>query len=674
MGVLDDIGSGLGKVKDGIQDGVNHGLTVLEDGVDAGKKIVGEGIDWGTDRLGEGLDKVGLEGAADTVEDWGDEVASNLGATPGEQQLGQTEEANELVHGNPEKIRTSAKHLRDFSTAFDKVGSGMKKVDSSSWRGEGGDTFREKFGVHPTKWLRAADACEAAATALDSYAGTVKWAQQQAQEAIELYRQGKQASERAVKDYNKQVDAYNAKIKAEQDPGPAPPPFRDPGKETVQQARDKLAAARKQRNAAASDAEGSIKKTLVHAPAEPPPLERLGNNLVDGFVATGVELNHVVGGVIKGTAGLLTFARGLNPADPYNLTHPADYLQNVSMTLSGLVSTAAHPERALNAAVEGFKKDPSEFIGRLLPELIGTKGAGLARGGLRMAMKEGVETGVRGGLREGADAATGPRSPFGEGTVHSDSVDARSAREFRDEQYGDPGGPGTPGDGFSYQSHVPDDVWNGLSTEQRHQVAAAELEAGARSFADPDAAIAYGRDNWNRYVDDLPPEARKALKDYTGEPPYLGAPGYATYKEMNGYLRGLDSGLGTPEVLNNIREVDRALAGNPIPEDVMVVRGSGVDHLHFKRPEDLVGQTINDRGYTSSSLGNHPVPSFEGKPAIIHLRVPEGTPAAWVENVSDFGVTERELLLGRDTGYRVTRAFKDENGQIQIYGEVLPRD
>jgi uncharacterized protein YukE len=457
MGVLDDIGSGLGRLKDG----VDHGLNVLEDGVDAGKKVVGEGIDWGTDRLGDGLDRVGLEDAADAVEDWGDEVASDLGATPGEQQLGQTAEANELIHGNPEKIRSSAKHLRDFSAAFDKVGSGMKKVDSSAWRGKGGDTFREKFGVHPSKWLRAADACETAATALDAYAGTVKWAQQQAQEAIELYARGKSASEKAIGEYNQKVDAYNAKVRADQDPGPTPGPFHDPGKETIRQAREQLARARAQRNTAAGDAEADIRKALAHAPAEPPPLDRLTGNVVDGLVATGVELNHFVGGVVKGTAGLVSFARGLNPVDPYNLTHPAEYLQNISLTLSGLVSTAAHPERALNAAVEGFKKDPSEFIGRLVPELIGTKGAGLARGGLRMAVKEGAGTAdnLAASGAKYADEAAGSASKgwsdlarstdhVKEKAIHYDSVDPKKAQEFLDSEFPwlkDINNTGTPG-------------------------------------------------------------------------------------------------------------------------------------------------------------------------------------------------------------------------------------
>ncbi|MEV5610157.1 DUF6531 domain-containing protein, partial [Streptomyces sp. NPDC052225] len=51
------------------------------------------------------------------------------------------------------------------------------------------------------------------------------------------------------------------------------------------------------------------------------------------------------------------------------------------------------------AAVDGFKKDPSEFVGRLLPELIGTKGAGLARSGLRMGLKTGAKEGLENGAR-----------------------------------------------------------------------------------------------------------------------------------------------------------------------------------------------------------------------------------------------------------------------------------
>ncbi|MCS0606523.1 type IV secretion protein Rhs, partial [Streptomyces sp. LP11] len=376
MGILGDIG-----------DGLNKGLGYGEHLVDEGKKKLGEAVDYGTDKLGGALDRVGAHDWADRVEDWGDEVASDLGATPGERQLGQTEEADELVHGSPEKIRASAKHLRDFHGAFDKVGQGLRKVDSSGWQGEGGEAFRKKLGVHPVKWAQAAEACGSAAGALESYADTVTWAQGQAKEAVELYKKGVQAAKDAADDYSRKAQAYHHKYDAGEDPGPKPEQDLTAGKSDVKAAHEKLTEARKQRNTAASEAQGKVKAALTHAPAEPPPLERIRNDLTDGYQAADTELTHVVGGALKGTAGLVNFARGLNPTDPYNLTHPAAYLQNVSMTLSGLVSTASHPERVVQAAVDGFKKDPSEFFGRMIPELIGTKGAGLARGGLRLALK-----------------------------------------------------------------------------------------------------------------------------------------------------------------------------------------------------------------------------------------------------------------------------------------------
>ncbi|WSQ11534.1 DUF6531 domain-containing protein [Streptomyces sp. NBC_01231] len=396
----------------GFGDLFNSGLETVSDGVDAGKKLVGEGIDRGTDLIGAGLEKVGAEGVADKVEDFGDELASDLGATPGEQQLGQTEQANELIHGNPGTIRASATHLRDFQKAFDKVGEGMRKLDSSHWKGEAADTFREKFTTHPTKWLHAADACDKAAKALADFADTVTWAQRQAQEAVELYKKGKKASDDAVDAYNKQVDAYNSKVKANEDPGPRPAPFQDPGTADIKRSHQILDEARRQRNEAGSTAATSVRGALAHAPAEPPLLDRLGSNLKDEYATVATELTHVVGGVVKGVAGTVNFVRGLNPVDGYNLTHPAQYFQNVSMTITGLVSTGAHPERVLKSAWEGFKKDPAEGVGRLIPELVGGKGLGLARGGLKAGAKEAAESAAQKGAKNAAEdsAATKARS------------------------------------------------------------------------------------------------------------------------------------------------------------------------------------------------------------------------------------------------------------------------
>lgn len=254
MGVLDELG-----------DAVNSGLGAVEDGWESGKRIVGEGVDMGTDLGGDVLRTVGADGVADKVEDLGDSIASSLGAEVGEQQLGQSEQANELIHGSPTAIRESAKHLKDFFGAFDRVGQGMKALDPSNWKGEAATAFRDEFAMHPAKWMHAADACEAAGKALDAYADTVKWAQDQAQEAIDLYRQGREAFQKAAAAYNDKADAYEAAAEAGKDPGPSLADFKDPGTGMQERAEQLLAEARRQRNTAAQTVQRVLDAALTHA-------------------------------------------------------------------------------------------------------------------------------------------------------------------------------------------------------------------------------------------------------------------------------------------------------------------------------------------------------------------------------------------------------------------------
>ncbi|MCD7438851.1 DUF6531 domain-containing protein [Streptomyces lincolnensis] len=389
----------------GFGDVVNSGLGKLEDVGHAVTKAVGEGVDKGSDALAEGLDYIGADGTARVVSYVGDKLASDLGATPGEKQLGESEQPYDLIHGNPAAIRSSAAHLKDFRKAFDTVGEGMRKLDSSHWKGQAADAFRDEFALHPPKWLHAADACDKAGKALDAFADTVEWALGQAREAITLYNKGKKASEQAITAYNKRVDAYNTKVQANEDPGPRPEPFSDPGTADLTRAQEILTEARRQRDDAGRTAAASIRAALAHAPAEPPLLNQIGSTLTDGYFAAGTELTHVVGGVVKGTAGVVTFVRGLNPADGYNLTHPAQYLQNVSMTLSGLVSAGMHPDRTLKSMWDGFKQDPAEGIGRLIPELVGGKGLGTLRGGVKAGAEAAAESAARRGARDAAEGS-----------------------------------------------------------------------------------------------------------------------------------------------------------------------------------------------------------------------------------------------------------------------------
>ncbi|MFP3988913.1 DUF6531 domain-containing protein [Streptomyces sp. E11-3] len=377
----------FGVVGDLVGKGVDKAVDTVDKGIDKGKEVLGEGVDYVTDKTGQGLRHYGQDALAEVVEDWGDETASSLGAEVSEKQLGQTEEANELVHGNPEKIAATVKNLRDFHKAFDLVGGGLRKLDGGHWKGEAAGTFRKKFKPLPKDWLRAADACEDAAKALETYSKAVVSAQGKAREAIALYKEGESDSRTAEKAYNKKVVAYNAARNSDS-PLPDPGEFSDPGPAKAKRARAReiLADARKARNEAAKAAKTAVTAAMAHAPEEPTGRAKLKAEFESWAVATNVEGMHLLGGAAKGTAGLLNFVRTVNPTDPYNLTHPAEYAKGVNTTLAGLASTVANPDRALKSAWDAAKGDPSEFLGRLIPELFGTKGTGLARGGLRAGM------------------------------------------------------------------------------------------------------------------------------------------------------------------------------------------------------------------------------------------------------------------------------------------------
>ncbi|MFI1284626.1 putative T7SS-secreted protein [Streptomyces sp. NPDC020858] len=404
---------------------IDKGLDKIGDGVDSAKKVVGHGVDRVTDEVGGALDRAGAHGWADKVEDFGDGVASRLGASVREQELGQTEQANELIHGKPSAIRASAKHFTDFQAAFDRVGQGMRALDSGHWKGQAADAFREKFAMHPTDWLHASDACESAGGALSRFAEMVEWAQKQAQEAIELHKAAVKASQEAHEAHLKNQAAYEAASKAGNNPGPVPVEGADPGEAARNRAKEILDEARRQRDEAATTVERTLKAAMEHAPAEPPQTDRLLAGIRDYAGSELVELNHFVGGIAKGTAGTLNFARGLNPFDPYNLTHPADYQQNLSMTLAGLVSTAAHPERIPGPLIDSFMADSSEFKGRLLPDLIGAKGLPTIRAGMRFADNAASKEAARAAAKAEAEAAARRKAEL---ECRGDPVDVATGR------------------------------------------------------------------------------------------------------------------------------------------------------------------------------------------------------------------------------------------------------
>ncbi|HZF92805.1 putative T7SS-secreted protein, partial [Streptomyces sp.] len=410
---------------DSVENAVEDGVEWLGNRVeDAGK--------WTADRL----DDVGWESGADWVREQSRSVANRMGAEVDEMDLGQTEDKTKLIYGSPDKLRSTAQKLRAFQKAFDDAGSGLKGLDSSQLKGEAAEALRKAVSTQPPKWFKGADACEKAAGALEAFAGTVTWAQGRAQTAIDKWKEGVKASEEAadahrkkVDDYNKAVERYNAQPADQRDPATLPPrpaaTFEDPGKKLMQEAQDILAEARKQRNTAAETARSAVRAARDLAPEKPSYTEQLG----DGLQELQIMGDHVGGGIIKGTAGLVNFVRGINPLDPYNLTHPAEYATNLNSLAAGLVVAANDPVGTGKQMISDFMKDPYEGLGRLAPDALltaATGGGGAAVKGVRVA----ADAARARKLVDDAPDGTHNR-PDGERTTDgTDPVDLASGRMF----------------------------------------------------------------------------------------------------------------------------------------------------------------------------------------------------------------------------------------------------
>lgn len=410
----------------------------VEDGVEwAGNRVEDAG-NWTADRL----DDVGWESGADWVREKSRSLANRMGAEVDEMDLGQTDDKTKLIYGSPSKIRETASHLHDFQAAFDKVGGGLKGLDSSAVKGEAADAFRETVAVEPPKWFKGADAFAKAGGALEAFAETVTWAQDQAQTAIDKWKAGTKASEDAadahkakVDAFNKAVSQYNAKPADTRDPSELPPrpgAFTDPGTGQMQEAQEILTEARRQRNSAAETARTAVQAARDTAPPKP----KWAEQAVQGVSELDVMRDHFSGGIIKGTAGLLTFARSLNPTDPYNITHPAEYATSLNSTAAGLLQVANDPWGAGKQMLTDFAKDPSEGLGRLVPDLVltaATGGAGAGVKGVRAA-KEAADLAADANrarkLIDDAPDGTHTRPDAERPTGGTDPVDLATGRMF----------------------------------------------------------------------------------------------------------------------------------------------------------------------------------------------------------------------------------------------------
>ena len=159
--------------------------------------------------------------------------------------LGSTSDPKALVVGDASSLDSAADKLKTEATKIRDVGLDLKAVKTPSWTGAASDGFWMFFGAEPQVWQAIADVMTKSEAALRDQAGALRTAQDKAQDAIDKWEQGEQATQTATTAYNDRVEKHNTTI--ENGGFSLPPgPFSDPGdalREEAQQVLDAAAAA-----------------------------------------------------------------------------------------------------------------------------------------------------------------------------------------------------------------------------------------------------------------------------------------------------------------------------------------------------------------------------------------------------------------------------------------------
>ncbi|MQA11886.1 MAG: hypothetical protein GEU98_25755 [Pseudonocardiaceae bacterium] len=172
-------------------------------------------------------------------------------------ELGSTKDPKALIPGEPDSVAEQANALRDRGTKLESAGNSLGKVDAGSWIGAAADAFLGKIAEEPPKWLKMSDALSTASQTLTGFSDTLRWAQEQAAEAIDLWEQGEQATKQAQAEAGAGAGATPGGV-----PGAVAggfmPVLEDPGEKLREQARQILQRAREQLEEAGGTAAGGI--------------------------------------------------------------------------------------------------------------------------------------------------------------------------------------------------------------------------------------------------------------------------------------------------------------------------------------------------------------------------------------------------------------------------------
>ncbi len=279
--------------------------------------------------------------------------------------LDQTGDPAALLVADLPALEGLAGHLDTLGGALERTARGLRGIEVGQWSGDAADAFRARFDESPKAWFTGADAFADAADACRRFVAAVGTARQQAGDAAELYRQGIAASAAAVREHNAAAAAIDDQVAQGALPAPLPE-FVDPGVPMVERAVRMLEQARASRDRAGADAARAVGAAAATAPDPPTGWSRVGAEMSD----LGAEGGRLAAGLGEGVEDIARFARTVNPLDPWNVTHPASFVDGISSTAAGLVQANLHPSELVKGMVgTGWGSDPGHAAGKVIPGL-----------------------------------------------------------------------------------------------------------------------------------------------------------------------------------------------------------------------------------------------------------------------------------------------------------------
>ncbi|MGW7532408.1 putative T7SS-secreted protein [Amycolatopsis sp. NPDC054798] len=273
-------------------------------------------------------------------------------------ELGETGDPRALVPGSPDAIEENVRVLAARGDAAERAAEGLRSIDTGAWEGPAARAFHDKFSYEPNKWYDASDSLQRAAHLLGDYAGTLRWAQSQAGEAVALWDRGQAATERAKAAHDKAV----AQASAADQP---PPAFADPGEPDRQAARATLDRARTRLVRAGDSIASMLAAEADEAPRQSDWLDDLGNfardfgaHAINGLASFGkamldhpVETAGFVGGIaltaisaVGEGGGLVLDATGVGAVAgvPLNVVSAAGIATGGAMAVGSASELARH--------------------------------------------------------------------------------------------------------------------------------------------------------------------------------------------------------------------------------------------------------------------------------------------------------------------------------------------